>query len=338
MFYFNKKAQVSVEYLMLVGVAFLIIIPIIYYATTTLTENVTYSKSENFIKTIATNADRLYSLGPGSKKSISLELPGNVESIQILDKEIILKYSKGNNLYDIAEFTKGNITGSISTISGLKLINLEVLESGIVQIGSENDTSAPVILLTLPSEQTLNPVILSVITNEFATCKYSTIDTTYDLMPSQLTGTATDHSASLNLSDGSYTYYSKCKDLYENTMQGSVQINFIVNSSLYEVTPPEEEPEELILNSPTLILPANASTGISRTPTFQWSAVSGANNYLLQVSQDYGSFTNIIINTTTSSTSYTQMSSITNNAWFTWHVLAINSTQSNWSTEFVFKT
>src|SRR5207237_7651313 len=45
-------------------------------------------------------------------------------------------------------------------------------------------------------------------------------------------------------------------------------------------------------NSVTLVSPANASTGVSRTPTFSWTATGSPATFTLQVSTDpaFGSF------------------------------------------------
>jgi hypothetical protein len=88
-------------------------------------------------------------------------------------------------------------------------------------------------------------------------------------------------------------------------------------------------------NPPILVSPVNNSITSNTTPTFSWNSSSGAASYRLQVATDTG-FSNNIINTTTSNTSYTPSSVLTEGTYY-WRVNASNSHgPSAWSSVWNF--
>ena len=105
-----------------------------------------------------------------------------------------------------------------------------------VSSGPVTDTTAPTISSPLPSgEQTCTSdprtVSLQITTNENATCKYDTSDTTYDLMANTFgtTGGTTHSQTSGDLDcDDSYTYYCRCADGSGNKNSSSTQISFSI--------------------------------------------------------------------------------------------------------------
>ena len=97
------------------------------------------------------------------------------------------------------------------------------------------DTTPPVINNPLPSTQLFcqtnpNSVTLQVTTDENATCKFDTSDTTYDLMTYTFYSTgSTEHSNNTNLAcSNSYTYYTRCMDVDSNKNSTSTEINFSI--------------------------------------------------------------------------------------------------------------
>lgn len=90
------------------------------------------------------------------------------------------------------------------------------------------------------------------------------------------------------------------------------------------------DPVYAVLNSPTLLNPADNVILTSPGVTFQWSAVSGALQYFLQVAYDVN-FTQIVFAPNVPFTSIG--TSLPSNYWFYWRVRAFSSTQgySAWS-------
>ncbi len=100
---------------------------------------------------------------------------------------------------------------------------------------------------------------------------------------------------------------------------------------------------QLILNdgvpgTTTLIAPANNASNVDPLPTFEWTAVSGASEYVLEVATDI-SFSNIVYSTTTSSISHTMSdTALTTNTNHFWRVRTSNGCGETTSITFSFMT
>ena len=95
--------------------------------------------------------------------------------------------------------------------------------------------------------------------------------------------------------------------------------------------------EQSSLPPPNLISPANNSTNILPNVSLSWSNVPLASSYRVQVSTN-SSFSNFVVNTTTTSTSF-QLQSLLLNTTYYWRVCSKNATDSSiWSSIFSFTT
>ncbi|MCP3686367.1 MAG: hypothetical protein GY861_27300, partial [bacterium] len=90
---------------------------------------------------------------------------------------------------------------------------------------------APIVINSGPSGvDNDGNVTLTVSTDENATCRYSTVDSAYGIMPNTFTSTGgTAHSQNITgLGDGVYQYYVRCNDTDGNMMSTSAVIQFTV--------------------------------------------------------------------------------------------------------------
>ncbi len=87
-----------------------------------------------------------------------------------------------------------------------------------------------------------------------------------------------------------------------------------------------------------MVSPSNNSTNQSLTPTLSWNAVTGADSYKVQVSDDSGFTTFIVDQSGVIETSFA-VTGLSNNTQYYWRVLSTNSAgDSNWSAAFNFTT
>ncbi len=91
-------------------------------------------------------------------------------------------------------------------------------------------------------------------------------------------------------------------------------------------------------SAPVLLAPANASTGISVTPTLSWNAASGATAYQLQVSKSVG-FGTLVFDDSTIAITSKLVGTLGNDTTYYWRVRAKNATGwSSYSTTWNFTT
>lgn len=131
-FFEYKKAQSSMEFLILMGFLTFTIIGILaigYFYSGTINDNIRSDQINNFANKIISTSETVFYAGEPSKATISVHLPENVEDIEIIDNNIVITYrlTSGENK---ASFSSNvpiaeNLSAEISSNSGLK--NLVVI-------------------------------------------------------------------------------------------------------------------------------------------------------------------------------------------------------------------
>lgn len=232
---FYKKGQISYEYVMLVGVILVIMIPLFYFSFSKVSDTVRINQAEESVSVLAKAADTVYALGPGSKSYVWITVPSGVVSTSVNNKEILLRLSIFGSISDFHAAAKANVSGSFPFSQGTYKMSATMLENGIIVIGLVNDTIPAVI-------SNINPVTgslvrnatfaLSANTNENANCRYST-SSTFSFSSGTLFATTggITHSSILTLGNGDYNYYIKCNDTAGNINNNSNQgiTSFTVN-------------------------------------------------------------------------------------------------------------
>ena len=112
------------------------------------------------------------------------------------------------------------------TINGTRWKIQGLNHSGIQQ---QNDTLPPIItsIVTTSSGTTSVTVTLSVITDENATCRFSTSNLTYENMTNTANTNSISHSNSITYTSDTFgTYFTRCNDTYGNVMNLSNFTNF----------------------------------------------------------------------------------------------------------------
>lgn len=111
------------------------------------------------------------------------------------------------------------------------IVVLLLLLTSIVDIRAA-DTTPPLVLSKSPLGTVVDTVLnISATTNENSICKYDTLNVLYNDMRNLFPGNTLSHKQELNLSDGDYIYYIRCKDSSDNFMTSSEILSFTVDST-----------------------------------------------------------------------------------------------------------
>lgn len=124
----ERNAQVSMEYVIIVGFILVIMIPLIlifYEHTSSTNEQVITSQVDKIAKKVVDSAESVYYLGEPSKTRIKVYMPTNVEDVIINDYEIVFKVKTRSGITDISQLSSVNISGSIAITPGIHYINIE---------------------------------------------------------------------------------------------------------------------------------------------------------------------------------------------------------------------
>lgn len=223
----GKRGQASTEYVMIIGIILVLLIPLFWYAWHRTNQDVKENQVTDCVQSLAQGADEVYSLSPGSKKYITCNIPGSVSAWDVQQNQINMKLSTSG---DHVAFTKGNVVqGDLSkfTQKGTYRIPVELQDDGTVLIGEGGAIGGPLMITwTWPEDdtQTCNPVVLRANTNRGSDCRYGLegepavgggnvgSSTRFDNLPHDMEGKTLSHHASLGaLAEGTYKYWVDCK-------------------------------------------------------------------------------------------------------------------------------
>jgi hypothetical protein len=113
-----SRAQVSIEYLIIIGISFAILIPggYFFYNYSKGSNDATIRSQITQIGTsMITSAESIYGLSEGSLVTLDLRYPKNVRDVYILDgKELVIKYELSSGMNEAVFFSKIVLSGNYS--------------------------------------------------------------------------------------------------------------------------------------------------------------------------------------------------------------------------------
>ena len=124
----HGKAQVSIEFLLVIGFAFLMTVPLViifYQQSQNINTEVSASQVDKVASEIRDAADEVYYLGSPSKKTITLYMPEGINGVQIQNNSIVFLVNSPGNDYEIVKWTVPCLTGSLENFYGIHHVSTE---------------------------------------------------------------------------------------------------------------------------------------------------------------------------------------------------------------------
>ena len=135
----KKKAQSSMEFLILMGFLTFVIITIVgtgFYYSTTINDRVRSSEISNYANKITSTSEMVFYSGEPSKSTISAYLPDGISNIEIIEDNLVITYSISSGQNKIAYKSMVPIiedfANQLSTVSGVKSIEITANETHAV--------------------------------------------------------------------------------------------------------------------------------------------------------------------------------------------------------------
>lgn len=124
----SKNAQVSVEYLSIIGfvvivISVLMVISIVY--SRQVNDQILLNQVDRLAKEIVDTSEKVYYWGPPTRITLKSYLPKDIENIQIINNEVIFTVRTQNGLNDVGYSSPVNITGYINNSEGIRNIKIE---------------------------------------------------------------------------------------------------------------------------------------------------------------------------------------------------------------------
>lgn len=130
------KAQVSMEYLIIFGIAFAMTLPlIVIYAKQTgnVQADVTHAQVYKVASKISDYAEQVYYMGEPSQRTLEINFPAGINHVTLNGSMIIFNVTTTDLTYDVVKETTANITGNIKTFEGMHVLVIKA-ESSFVSI------------------------------------------------------------------------------------------------------------------------------------------------------------------------------------------------------------
>jgi len=118
----RRRGQASIEYLIILGFTFLMLIPLIYLFYTqqnSFQSDVAASQADKVVQKIADAADAVYYLGEPSQQTLLLNYPDNILNITVTGQSVSFLIEGTGGKYEVIKWTSANLTGNLSPSEGL---------------------------------------------------------------------------------------------------------------------------------------------------------------------------------------------------------------------------
>jgi len=130
-----SRAQVSMEYIMIMGFVIIISIPliIIYYDYTASSNDEIISRQiYQVAQKIIDAAESVYYLGEPSQTTLKVHIPNQIVEATIeQEKEIVFKMRTKSGITDIVQVSSVNITGTLPVTQGIHYITAKAEEGKV---------------------------------------------------------------------------------------------------------------------------------------------------------------------------------------------------------------
>lgn len=131
----RKKAQVSTEYIIVVGfIIFLIIstLGVAFFYANKITDKIKMDQIENYANKLISSSERVLYAGKPSRTVVNAYLPAGVNGLDIIENSLVFNVSTSTGMTRIAFTSNVVIEGSLSKSEGVKRISIVAEEDKAV--------------------------------------------------------------------------------------------------------------------------------------------------------------------------------------------------------------
>jgi predicted peptidase len=133
------KAQIGLEYMVVVALVITILVPLFYYANEQFELSRTKGEANIAMNTIITSVNTVYAQSPGSKLTANVYIPKGYhpESSRLVNKTIMMNYTAiGGGAYPIMGVAKCNVSGRLPPYWGYHVMTFTLTPYGNVSINA----------------------------------------------------------------------------------------------------------------------------------------------------------------------------------------------------------
>lgn len=128
----KTRAQVAMEYMILVGFLVVITIPLILVYNTQYrgtSQQIIANQADQIGQKIIDTAESIYYLGQPSKTTIKIYMPQQIENVTVIENEIIFKMMTAKGVDEIVKIGNVPMNGTLPSTSGMHYITIQSVGS-----------------------------------------------------------------------------------------------------------------------------------------------------------------------------------------------------------------
>ena len=132
------KSQVSVEYMLVMGFAALLTIPLllIYHTySADSTDAVATGQALQISRKIIDASESVYYLGKPSQTTLKLNFPDGIHSTNVSGREVVFKVKTQAGVTEVVQVSSVNMSGALPTSAGIHVVTIKA-EDNYAQITS----------------------------------------------------------------------------------------------------------------------------------------------------------------------------------------------------------
>ena len=137
----GKLGQAGVEQMVIMFMLFVMLVVISTFASISYLDTARTERASEAARKIASAADTIYAMQPGTKIFMPVTLPDGITLTNLSESEILIRIETSAGETDILENPKARVTGNLPTGAGVYNLELEVLDSNVVNITAVNATA-----------------------------------------------------------------------------------------------------------------------------------------------------------------------------------------------------
>lgn len=133
--FYYKKGQVSLEYIFVIGLSLVLLLPMVvvfYTQSTRLQEDIDLAQAEKIVLELRDAAEEVYYFGAPSQQQIDIYFPEHVRNITITADSINLYYQTLEAPIYAESDAPLNMTGTLKSYPGLHRITVTAGEDGVI--------------------------------------------------------------------------------------------------------------------------------------------------------------------------------------------------------------
>jgi len=137
------RGQYALEQMGVITLALVVIAALFFFSMNAASDGARAAQAKDTAERIARAADSAYALGPGSKSTVSVNMPQGVQFVDTSDKRVWIRVALSSGNTDVFAKTSGQIVGNIPVTAELQDITLTVLSNGNISVGRQTMSCSP---------------------------------------------------------------------------------------------------------------------------------------------------------------------------------------------------